>query len=101
MTKVILGIYIGSCIYKVLNGSNLDGPKVVSSYQNSPLFWASKYKDFEMMRLILLAGVPMGSGKLSIFCPKCFPLQLSLTVVLKILRHICFNDGAFLVYSSR
>jgi ankyrin repeat protein len=43
----------------VLNGSNLDGPKVVSSYQNSPLFWASKYKDFEMMRLILLAGVPM------------------------------------------
>lgn len=43
----------------VLNGSNLDGPRVVSSYQNSPLFWASKYKDFEMMRLILLAGVPM------------------------------------------
>lgn len=43
----------------VLNGSNLDGPKVVSSYQNSPLFWASKYKDYEVMSLILSAGVPL------------------------------------------
>lgn len=41
----------------ILNGSNLDGPKVSTIAQRNPLFWACKNKNIEIVKLILQAGL--------------------------------------------
>lgn len=48
--------------YLIVNGSNLQGPKYPiggTSAQYNPLFWASKHKAMEIVKLLLCAGIPL------------------------------------------
>ncbi|XP_022319791.2 uncharacterized protein LOC111122348 [Crassostrea virginica] len=47
----------------ILHGSNMEGPKVSIMAQQTPLFWAAKSKNIEIVRLILCAGLPTSEIK--------------------------------------
>ena len=41
----------------IMNGSSLEGPRHPAYTQLSPLFWALKYKNMDILKLLIYAGV--------------------------------------------
>lgn len=57
LTAMMYRVSSGIIKMLIMNGSSLEGPRYPANTQLSPLFWALKYKNMDILRLLIHAGV--------------------------------------------
>lgn len=57
LTAMMYRVSSGIIKMLIMNGSSLEGPHYPANTQLSPLFWALKYKNLDILKLLIYAGV--------------------------------------------
>ncbi|XP_045214059.1 ankyrin repeat and SOCS box protein 8-like [Mercenaria mercenaria] len=57
LTAMMYRVSSGIIKMLIMNGSSLEGPRYPANTQLSPLFWALKYKNMDILKLLIHAGV--------------------------------------------
>lgn len=57
LTAMMYRVSSGIIKMLIMNGSSLEGPRYPANTQLSPLFWALKYKNMDILKLLIYAGV--------------------------------------------